>query len=365
MGNTYFFTGFPGFIATSLIKQIIHDHYAIDRIYLLVLPSMLEKANASIRSIADEENIDIEAFTIVLGDITKPDLDIKPEISSTLTHSVTHVFHLAAIYDLAVPEKIANNVNVNGTKHVNDWVLLLSNLQRYVYFSTSYVAGTREGRILETELDMNQSFKNHYERTKYEAEVLVQSIVDKVPLTIIRPGIVVGHSQTGETIKFDGPYFILNFFDKLQFLPIIPYLGNGKADGNFVPIDYIFNATIYLSHAEVGIGKTYQLTDPNPYNVQDVYRMLMKEFLGKEPKGMIPLSLSKWALSIPAFRKWVRVEREAMDYFTCMAEYDCSQSQKDLEGSGISCPDFKDVIPAIVTFYKKHKHDTNKQIKIT
>ncbi|GAA0341835.1 SDR family oxidoreductase [Bacillus carboniphilus] len=364
MSHTYFFTGFPGFIATSLIKEIIRKGYPVCHIYVLVLPNFKDRALEEIDRIASKGDINASQFTVITGDITRPQLAIDDPLNGELQSKVTHVFHLAAIYDLAVPEDIAFEVNVNGTKNMNDWVLTLPNIERYVYFSTSYVAGTREGRILETDLDMNQSFKNHYEQTKYKAEVLVNEIMNHVPTTIIRPGIVVGHSKTGETIKFDGPYFILNFFDKLKFLPFIPYLGNGKAEGNFVPIDYILDATLYLSHHSVGAGKTYQLTDPKPYRVNEVYRMLMKEQLGKEPKGSIPLAFAKWSLSIPTFRKWVRVEKEALDYFTCMAEYDCSQTLRDLEGSGISCPDFKDVIPAMVRYYKENKNDKSKHLKI-
>ncbi|WP_017753948.1 SDR family oxidoreductase [Calidifontibacillus oryziterrae] len=364
MANTYFFTGFPGFIATSLIKQLIHDGYKFERIYLLVLPNIYEKAKQEVDKISKEENTDINKLVVIQGDITKPNLSINEETNLELQKTVTHVFHLAAIYDLAVPKELAENVNVNGTKNVNEWALTLHKIDRYVYFSTSYVAGTREGKILETELVMNQTFKNHYERTKYEAEVLVQEMANSIPTTIIRPGIVVGNSITGETIKFDGPYFILNFFDRLRFLPFIPYLGRGEAEGNFVPVDYIFSATIYLGHANVGIGKTYQLTDPNPYKVKEVYRMLMKEYLGMEPFGTIPLSVAKWFLSYSIFRKWLRVEKEALDYFTCMAQYDCTEAHNDLKGSGISCPDFKDVIPTMVKFYKAHKNEIDKQLKI-
>ncbi|MFD2446951.1 SDR family oxidoreductase [Bacillus sp. CGMCC 1.16607] len=364
MANTYFFTGFPGFLATSLIKKIIHDQYEIDHIYLLVLPNQAQKALEEIGKIVKEEGISVEMFTVIKGDITKPHLDIQPGLNESLHNKATHIFHLAAIYDLAVPKDIAYKVNVMGTKNVNEWVLNCQKIKRYIYFSTSYVAGTREGRILESQLEMNQSFKNHYERTKCEAEVLVQSLKDKVPTTIIRPGIVVGNSRTGETIKFDGPYFILNFFDRLKFLPILPYLGQGRAKGNFVPVDYIFNATVYLGHAEVGIGKTYQLTDPKPYSAKEVYRMLMKEYLGKEPIGMIPLSFAKWFLSFSVFRKWVKVEKEALDYFTCLAEYDCTQTEHDLRGSGITCPDFKEIIPPMVDYYRKHKNDKEKHLTI-
>ena len=190
MGYTYFFTGFPGFIATSLMKQMIRNRFSIDHLYLLVLPHLIDKASEEIDKLTNEGNISREKLTIVPGDITKPHLNIERELNTHLQHHVTHIFHLAAVYDLAVPENIAYDVNVNGTKHMNEWVLTLSKPERYIYFSTAYVSGTREGRIFETELEMNQSFKNHYERTKYEAEKLVRGIISKVPTTIIRPGIV-------------------------------------------------------------------------------------------------------------------------------------------------------------------------------
>lgn len=356
MSKTYFFTGYPGFIASSFIKHMLQNGNYAKHIYLLVQPQLLDKARLELEKLQMEK----ELFTLVPGDITKPNLDVDIPLQE-----VTHVFHLAAVYDLAVPEDIARTVNVEGTRNVNDWVQTLPKLERYVYFSTAYVAGKREGRILETELEMNQSFKNHYEHTKFEAEVLVKKLIDQgVPATIIRPGIVVGNSLSGETIKFDGPYFILNFFERLKFLPFIPYLGKGLATGNFVPIDYILKATVYLAHADQGVGKTYHLTDPNPYRVKDVYRMLMEEFLGRKPIGMIPLSMARLFLSIPAFRKWTRVEKEALDYFSCMAEFDSTQAQKDLKNSGITCPDFKDVLLPMVQFYKEHKNDPNKHIKI-
>nr|WP_267879689.1 SDR family oxidoreductase [Caldalkalibacillus mannanilyticus] len=301
---------------------------------------------------------------LIEGDITQEHLALATSVVEELQREVTHVFHLAAIYDLAVEERRAELVNVGGTSHVNQWVGQLEKLERYVYFSTAYVAGKREGLILETELEKQQSFKNHYERTKYEAEVLVEKVKRTVPTTIIRPGIVVGHSQTGETIKFDGPYFMMNFFDKLKFLPLIPYVGAGAAQGNFVPVDYIIQATVYLAHESKGVGQTYHLTDPRPYTMKEVYRFILEEQLGRKPRGMIPVSLVKRMLRYAPLRKWAGVEQESMDYFTCQAIYDSTQAQEDLKGSGIACPDFKQVLTPIVQYYLENKHDQTKQIHI-
>lgn len=358
-------SGYPGFLASSLIRQLIQDHKQdIEHIHLLVLPSQENKANEEIKSFAYEHSIPERFFSIVIGDITKPGIAISKDTNQLLQESVTHVFHLAAIYDLAVPKDIAYDVNVNGTQNMNDWVKTLNKLKRYTYFSTAYIAGTREGRIYEHELTVGQSFKNHYEQTKYEAELLVDDLKDSVPTTIIRPGVVKGDSETGETIKFDGLYFMLNFVDRLQFMPTLTYLGDGEPEGNFVPADYVLKATSYLALAPIGEGKTYHLTDPNPYTMKELHKMLTESYLGKTPKGKLPLGLAKGALSFAAIRKWLHVEKEVLDYFVYKSSFDASQTIADLEGSGITCPDLKDTVEPMVNFYRKYKDDSNKHIVI-
>ncbi|UOY92631.1 SDR family oxidoreductase [Ectobacillus sp. JY-23] len=353
--NTYFLTGFPGFIAKQLVAQIQKDHI-VSHMYMLVLPSMLKKAEAAVPKGL--------SYTLLPGDITKENLGLSHDTLAMLRETVTHVFHLAAVYDLAISKQIAYEVNVKGTANMNTFCQSLHHLQRYTYFSTAYVAGMREGDIFETELVMGQVFKNFYEQTKYEAEVLVDQLKEVLPITIIRPGIVVGHSTTGETAKFDGPYFILNVFHALRHIPLLPYIGRGLAEGNFVPVDFIIQATSYLSHHAIGVGKTYQLTDPRPYTVKEVYRMLMREFLGREPKFHIRLAYMRRILSFPRARRLLRTEKEALDYFICKARYRCDQTTADLQHTNIACPDFKDVVPRIVAYYKEHRDNQAKHITI-
>lgn len=364
MGYGYFFTGFPGFICNQLIREVLKKNELQGIIYVLVLQGMMDKARKERQTIMTELGLKDEAFILIEGDITQPSLMISDDNLEFLNGKVTHVFHLAAIYDLAVPRNIAFRINVKGTDNVNRWVKGLTQLMRYVYFSTAYIVGTREGTLYETELIRPASFKNHYEETKYEAEALVAKLKEDVPITIIRPGIVKGHSQTGETIKFDGPYFMMNFLERLKFLPLLPRLGKGEAYVNLVPIDYIIQATTYLSFLEKGEGKTYHLTDPRPYRASEIYTFLMEELINKKPKGTLPLSVGKLFLSIKPMRKFLGVEKEALDYFTWMGHFDCTQSVNDLEGSGIVCPDFKDGLKPMTSFYLKQKDNPNYQIPI-
>lgn len=358
-------TGYPGFLAGNFIRQLTEDHDEnLKQIYLLVLPSEETKASRELKYFIKNNNLKPERFTILTGDITKENLAINPDVLPILTESVTHVFHLAAIYDLAVKEDIAYKVNVEGTKQVNEWVETLNKLERYIYFSTAYVSGKREGKIYETDLAAGQEFKNHYEATKYEAEILVEALKEKVPTTIIRPGIVKGHSVTGHTVKFDGLYFLLNLLDKLAISPVLPYLGDGNVEGNFVPSDYVLNATSYLSFSPKGVGKTYHLTDPKPYTMRELYRMFAEAYLGRTPKGQIPIDLANLPMQSKALQQWLQVELEALDYFTFDVSYDSSQAIEDLADSGIFCPDLKNTIDPMIDFYRKYKHDSEKHIVI-
>lgn len=365
MSHVYCFTGFPGFISNQLIREIIKEDAEVAKIIAIVLPSQIGKAQLEKEAILKDTAWKQDQFILMEGDITKPNLNLNNIEGAFFSDEVTHFFHLAAIYDLAVPKDLAYLVNVVGTRHVNEFVLTLPNIKRYTYFSTAYVAGKREGILYENELLKPDAFKNYYEETKYEAEVLVDSLKDKVPVTIIRPGIVKGHTNTGETIKFDGPYFMLNFLNKLRHLPIIPYISKSSCVINLVPVDYIIRATVYLSLSPIGKGKTYHLTDPKPYTVTEIYEMFMENYNRKKPIGILPFSITKWSLSLKPIRKFLGVEVEALDYFTWKGTFDCTNAQKDLEGSTIGCPDFKDGVVPMVEYYRRNKDKREYHINIT
>lgn len=356
----YLITGFPGFLSHNIVRELLKQD-KVSKVYLLHLDSMREQAEEGIRKLGFSSDAEI---ILVEGDITRTNLDMAEEKILEISEEVEYVWHLAAIYDLAVPQDIAQNINVEGTRQVNDFCQTFPRLKRYVYFSTAFIAGSRKGELMEDELIRPDRFHNFYERTKYEAEVLVDELKDKLPITIIRPGIVKGNSETGETVKFDGPYFIMNMFKRLSFLPWIPFLGDGTSYINIVPVEYVVKASIYLGHEEVGKGKTYHLTDPAPLMVKDVYEHILWHMLKKKPMGSIPLSLSNWALGFRFIRRYLKVEREALDYFTFQGKFNCQHARKDLEGTSILCPSLTSQIEKMVEFYLEHASDERLHVKI-
>lgn len=363
MGVSYFVTGFPGFIATRIVRKLASTHPEAV-ITLLVHPSQRLRAEKVREELARETDSSSDRYLFVEGDITKAGLGMQPQLSSTDLADITHVFHLAAVYDLAVDESVAEEINVTGTQNVTNWVAQLKNLERYIYFSTAYVSGKRKGTILENELIDINGFKNHYESTKFKAEVIVQSRMEEIPTTIIRPGVVIGDSRTGTTDKFDGPYFIMRFLDKFSRLPI-PYLGRGDALFNVVPVNFVVEATTHLAHFKQAEKKVYHLVDPSPGSAREAYALICEAQLGTRPKYTIPLGLVTVILSVGAIRRWIGVEKETLAYFKIGPIYDSSNCRRDLSALSVTCPDFATYINTAVKYFGEHKSDPAKMIKVT
>src|SRR5215213_1347735 len=206
INEVIFLTGFPGFIAGRLVKNLAASGA---RLLLLVQPALVTRARADILRISHETEVSPGNFHILEGDITQPALGLSEKELEMARRETTTFFHLAAIYDLAVPRDVAMRVNVEGTRNVNRLVETFPRLRRYHYVSTCYVAGRRTGVIRETDLQHTAGFRNDYERSKYLGELEVEKLKKRLPVTIHRPAVVCGDSRTGETDKYDGIYYLM------------------------------------------------------------------------------------------------------------------------------------------------------------
>lgn len=352
-GRTIFITGFPGFIATRILERLFQDDPDV-RAVCLVESRFEFHAREEARKLSDsgEPRVDVR-----VGDITRPGLGLDPESLEELASTVTDVFHLAAIYDLSVPERVARRVNVWGTRHVIDFVRAVKELKRFVHFSTCYVSGDRTGVVYEDELSEGQHFKNHYESTKHDAEYLVRQAARSVPTVIIRPAIVVGDARTGETNKFDGPYFGMVLISKLAKLHIpLPYLGESRVEVNIVPISFMVDGTLALWRAEGVESTTFALADPDPLEARELYAEIVRGLGALGPVGRIPPVLLDLPLRLRPVRQLLEVPREVLEYFNHDVKYDCANATKKLAEMSITCPDARSYLPTLIEFFERNQH---------
>src|SRR4051794_1989823 len=106
---TIFLTGFPGFIAGRLVKRLAAEGA---RFLLLVQPAFMERAREEVARIVMETGSTPDNFRLIEGDITRADLGIAPPEFEQARRETTILFHLAAIYDLAVRREPAMLVNL-------------------------------------------------------------------------------------------------------------------------------------------------------------------------------------------------------------------------------------------------------------
>src|SRR3954452_24067194 len=346
--STSLITGFPGFIGARLVRALLDDDPELNMV-ALVEPKMADKAREQAP----------DRLEVIEGDITDRRLKLSDEDYERLTGQVMQVYHLAAIYDLAVPIQAAQAVNVDGTGNILDFCLACDGLDRLHYVSTAYVAGERTGVVYEHELSLGQRFKNHYESTKFQAELWVRDQMDKVPTTIYRPAFVVGDSQTGETQKFDGPYYMLRVISRAKKMNTpIPQFGRSAAPFNVVPVDFVIEAMTTLGGDKELAGTTLHLVDPDPVPSSEVLELLAKEYAGKGPGYRLPPKMVAASLRSKAVQKaFGGAPRESIVYLNHPVRYDTRVATEALSRNGLRCPRVDEYVGTLVRFYRDHEED--------
>ncbi|MDX6693178.1 MAG: hypothetical protein QOF02_781 [Blastocatellia bacterium] len=351
LDETIFLTGFPGFIAGRLVARLAAEGA---RFLLLVQPAFIERAREDVARISAEANQPADNFRLLAGDITQADLGLQPTDLALARAETTVLFHLAAIYDLAVARDPALRVNLEGTRHVNRFARSLNGLRHYHYVSTCYVAGLRTGVILESELRHEAGFRNYYEETKYLAELEVEELKNDLPLTIHRPSVVCGDSQTGETAKYDGIYYLIQYLLKSPRLLSLVNIGNRRVQLNLVPVDFVVEAMARLAREERAVGATLQLADPAPLTSGQLFDAIAGTVAGRAAKLKLPAPLVRTSLSLPFSPKLTGLPRSAVPYFFLSQTYDTERARQLLQPLGVNCPPFPSYVKALVRFVAEH-----------
>ncbi len=349
--ETVFLTGFPGFIAGRLLKRLAQEDASF---LLLVQPQLLERAHRELEPLANQTGKPLSDFRILEGDITQTNLGLSHTDLQLARSEASTVFHLAAIYDLAVARETAMKVNVDGTRNVNEFSRTTRNLRRYNYISTCYVAGKRSGPIRETELRHTAGFRNFYEESKYLAEVDVDALKSEMPITIHRPSVVCGDSVTGETAKYDGVYYLIHYLRKWPGLLRLLNIGNHKVTLNLVPVDFVVEAMVTLAKDERAVGKTFQLADPNPLTTHELFDTIARCLISKGSLVTVPASLVEPGLMLPFSPRISGLPHHGVPYFFLKQTYDTTQARELLEPRGVRCPPFPSYARTIVDYVNSH-----------
>ncbi|CAG20609.1 SDR family oxidoreductase [Photobacterium profundum] len=359
----YFLTGGTGFLGRNLITRLLKREGTI---YVLCHN---EQSQDILEAHIEKWSIPAGRILPITGDLTQAGLGLAKEDIKKLSGSITHFFHLAAIYDLNATAEIQEAVNIEGTQNAVD---AAENLQAgcFHHISSIAAAGLYEGHFREDMFDEAENLDHPYFSTKHLSEKVVREKC-KVPFRVYRPGMVVGDSKTGIADRADGPYYFFKMIQRIRnVLPAwVPTIGLEGGRLNIVPVDYVVDALDYIAHKDGLDNRCFHLTDPKPYRSGEVLNIFAEA--GHAPRmalrldarlfGFIPNQMKNAILSLPTIKqisdvtmKDLGIPSSALQFFTYPTEFDCRETQKALKGSGIECPRLPSYAPAIWDYWERH-----------
>lgn len=342
-------TGLPNYLAVQLVWTVLTAERET-LVTAVVRPDLIERTEAALaRGAIDRHRQRIE---ILPGDVVHPRLGLNPDTLARLHATITDVFHLASVYHLGVDKRHAEEVNIQGTRHVLAFTERCPGLVRLNHFSTAFVAGDREGVILEDELDRGQRFRNTFERTKFTAELEVRRRFVDLPISVYRPAIVVGDSRTGEIDRLDGPYFFLQLMvNSPARLPLpLPSATNNPL--NIVPVDFVAHAAHALSLNPWAEGRTFHLVDPNPLALRDAFRLFAEAAGRNAPVGSVPGWLGRRLLALPGAERLTRNSRAILQELDALTLFNSMNALEGLANTGIRCPPLPEYAAQLVRHIK-------------
>ncbi len=344
----YFVTGATGFIGRHLVERLLERE---GDIHVLVREGSRERLDALVERWGNGAS---ERIKPIAGDLGEPRLGLSDEQVAALNGQIEHFFHLAAIYDMTAAAEVNERFNVVGTRNAVDLANALDAAHLH-HVSSVAVAGEFKGLFREDMFDEGQKLPSAYHRTKYESEKLVREQA-KVPWRVYRPAVVVGHSQTGEMDKIDGPYYFFKAIQKARFaLPEwFPLVGPELGYTNIVPVDFVAGALDHIAHQPDLDGQAFHLTNPKPMRVGEslnafagaAHAPKLAIRVDKRLTDALPKGTLSMLMKLPQLRDIRRtvladfgIPEEVIDHMALKPQFDTRDTERALAGSGIEVPE--------------------------
>lgn len=279
-------TGGTGLLGSYLIRDLLLDGCGVA---VIVRPERRASAAERVESIVRhwEHHLGKRLMRPVVleGDLHAPRCGLDADALRWVAEHCDGVLHNAASLTFRGPDRDQEPwaSNVRGTANVLD-VAKAAGLRHFHHVSTAYVCGLRTGTVREDELAVGQDFGNDYERSKVEAEKMVQGADHLDTVTVLRPSIIVGDSRTGFTSTYHGFYVILRLGHTL--IPHVPWgivsrdalvqaFGvRGEDTKNLVPVEWVSAAISHVVQTPAARGRTFHLTNPRAVPIETIARVV-------------------------------------------------------------------------------------------
>lgn len=331
-GLTIFLTGATGFLGGKLLSNLLQstDHT------LYVLVRDFERAEQAIRKLPDGAAARIRLFK---GDITQENCGLSQADLEELQGNIDIVYHLAALvkFDEELRDELFL-INYEGTKHVLELAKKIG-ISKFFYISTAYTIGKHDYGV-EKLYPIEAEGHNPYEESKVKSEHLAFSYANDFDVSIFRPSIIVGDSNTGEA---DSEFTLYGFMRALDVFKrrvertsessniVYRVMGSKEATSNFVPVNYVADI-LAIAESKAEPDTIYHITNPNPTTNYEILTLIKNA-----------LDFNQLEIIENGQRTMLRSEEKRLNemidvfnvYLSRSFDFDDSNTQKLIEGTHI------------------------------
>ncbi|MER6511972.1 alpha/beta fold hydrolase [Nonomuraea sp. NPDC001636] len=316
--------GATGFVGRWTVLHLLQQGRAVT--------AVVRRADDRLGRWLRERGVPGTRLTVVEGDVTAgPGLGLGASAEGAA--GVRDVFNAAGVYRFGMGREEARAVNVEGALNVLHWAAARPALRRLVHVSGYRVGLDPRPRhpLPEAELAALYRDKGAYEGSKTEGDAAVRVAAARlgVPLTVVNPSSVVGHSLTGEA----GQYLGLASLVRDLWAGRLPALPGGAR--TFVPVvtvDHFARFMAAVPEHDPEPGGLHWVLDPATPDLPDLIRLLADHLGVPAPRVRVPVGVIR---RLPA--ALTGAEPETLGFLT-EDRYDTASADRVAASAGLRQP---------------------------
>ncbi|MDC9598439.1 thioester reductase domain-containing protein [Xenorhabdus anantnagensis] len=264
-------TGATGYLGLHLLEQLLKQTSA--KVICLCRASDAEHARERIKAGFKNYHIDVgnklDRVDFVIGDLGQPRFGLLPESWAQLAEEVDVIYHNGALVNFIYPYSALKSINVDGTRTALD-LACTTRLKHFHYVSSvNALFATESPRpYMEDDRAMSESVRDPsgYSGSKWVSEGIINIARQRgVPVSIYRPGLILGHTRTGAAQGNDYLIASLKGYLAMGFYPDHALLLD------IVPVDYVAASLVHISKQSESNGKFFNLFNPEQVSIRQFF----------------------------------------------------------------------------------------------
>jgi len=273
-------TGSSGFLGKSLVKELKKKH-------------------------------SVKEFDLVFGNNI-----LEKKECEKAAKGIDIIVHMAAVLDEG--SALLYKVNVEGTKNILE-AGAKARIKQFVFLSTVGVHGKLKKEISE---ESSIAPETAYEKSKAQAEKLVFESQEMLPITIIRPALVMGANNYWKSI--------VKFLKKDFPLP-----GKGNNIFQTVFIDDLVSAIVFLINNPNAMGETFIVAQKEKPSLRQVCELFRKELGLKQECKTMPFWIAKALAYVNLVKNKITGKKSLLEpSYISRLQHERNYSTKKIEGLG-------------------------------